>query len=170
MSDSDGGMVVTPQRIQALANKVGALEEELRDEQEARRDLQETVDEQRETIARLKRRVAELDDRTDMLSLVEDADKADGQQRSAALIQHLVRAAERREQRGEPPRQAVDRAEAEQALHYPDVDRTTIYDDMRRAERLVGDEDVLQYSDGELTINLEAADGGTLPTNPGGSE
>lgn len=157
-------MVVSPQRFQALATKLGALEDDLQEERDRRADLEATVDEQAETISRLQQRVAELDDRTDMLSLVEDADQADGQQRSAALIQHLVRAAQRREQRDEPARQAVDRAEAEQALHYPDVDRTTIYDDMRRAERLVGDEDVLQYSDGELTINLEHADGDTLST------
>ena len=163
-------MVVSPQRFQALATKLGALEEDLQEERERRAELEATVDEQAETISRLQQRIAELDDRTDMLSLVEDADKADGKQRSSALIQHLVRAAEHREQRGEPARQAVRRGEAEKALHYPDVDRTTIYDDMRRAERLVGDEDVLQYSDGKLMINLEAADGGTLPTNPGGSE
>jgi chromosome segregation ATPase len=170
MSETDSEMVVSPQRFQALATKLGALEDDLQEERDRRADLEATVDEQAETISRLQQRVAELDDRTDMLSLVEDADQADGQQRSAALIQHLVRAAQRREQRDEPPRQAVDRAEAEQALHYPDVDRTAIYHDMQRAERLFGDEAVLWYDDGELKINLEAAEDDAAFTRSARSE
>lgn len=79
----------------------------------------------------------------------------DGHQRAVALVQHLHSAARAREKRDEPPAATVNRDEAEEALHFPDVDRTTIYYDMKRAARLVRDGDVLEYADGELTLDLE---------------
>jgi hypothetical protein len=59
----------------------------------------------------------------------------------------------------------VTRQEAEAALHHPDVDRTTIYDDMRRAVRLVDNKNVLWYESSSggasrLKLDLEA---GELP-------
>jgi hypothetical protein len=97
-----------------------------------------------------------------------------GEQRSATLLQHLQRAATSGTGNDEDVtatrEAAVTREQAEIALQHPDVDRTTIYDDMRRAVRLVGNEDVCWYESGDgsrLCINLEA---GELPAQFNGSE
>ncbi|WP_229380519.1 hypothetical protein [Haloarcula marismortui] len=82
-----------------------------------------------------------------------------GKQRAVTLVQHLHRAAKARERRAEPPAATVDRDEAEEALHYPNIDRTTIYRDMERAARLI-DGDALQYTNGKLRLDLDA---GSLP-------
>jgi len=131
--------------------------------------LEERLDSLERENKRLRERVAELDARTDMLELVESTDDLDGEGRSTALLQHMQRKIAARPD--DTCRLTVDRDTAEEALHYPDVDRTTIYDDMRRCARLVGDEDrcwyakkgtsprpgesvlVLHLPDGELSIN-----------------
>jgi len=148
-------------RVDALSTQLSDLREELHDEREQRRDLERQLDERDERIEDLEDEVARLDARTDLLRLVEDTDKMDGHQRAVALVQHLHSAARAREKRDEPPAATVDRDEAEEALHFPDVERTTIYRDMERAARLVGVEDVLEYTGGELTLDLE---GGSLPS------
>lgn len=132
------------------------LEEQLEGEREERRRLQEENE-------RLREEIEQLNARTDLLRLVEDSDEMTGEQRSVALIQNLRRAAEKERDRGREAKSSVNREEAERALHHPDVDRTTIYDDMRRAARLVDNEHVLKYVSGSgggsrLKLNLEAGD------------
>jgi DNA-binding transcriptional MerR regulator len=132
-------------------------------------DLEEEVDalrEQRETRIQtlerrnkeLERRVAELEDRTDMLQLVENADEMDASQRSTALLQHLQRKAEKKGDRGKKRSATINRHQAEETLHYPDLDRTTFYTDMQRVARWIDDNDVCWYDDGELVLDLEAGD------------
>jgi len=134
------------------------LEEQLQEEREERRRLEEENADLREEVQR-------LDARTDLLRLVENSDDLASEQRQIALIQHLKRAAERERDRGREAKASVNREEADAALKYPDIDRTTIYDDMRRAASLVENDDVLRYdssSGGEsrLKLNLDA---GALP-------
>lgn len=126
---------------------------------ESRLDALESENETKdERIAELEQKVAELDQRTDMLQLVAEADELDGKQRSVTLLQHLHRKAKADEQRGRKASAVIDRASAEEALHYPDLDRTTFYDDMRRCVRLVDNEAMCHYSGGELTLDLTAGE------------
>lgn len=142
-------------RVEFLANRVDDLEDRA-ERAEAERD------EAREERDQLRERVDELDTRTDMMDLVEHADDMTAKQRSMALIQHLHRSAKREGDRGRKRTASVNRDEAEEVLHFPDVHRTTIYEDMDRAIRLVDNENVLHYyrHDGEkrLKLSLEAGD------------
>ena len=144
-------------RLEALSRQVSTLREQLDDEREQRAELEDQLAARDERIHDLEEEVARLDARTDILEVVETADKMTGKQRAVTLVQHLHRAAKARERRDEPAAAAVDRDEAEEALHFPDIDRTTVYRDMERAARLV-DGRVLRYEDGELVLDLETGD------------
>ena len=146
-------------RLEALSTQVSGLREELHDERDEREALADELAARDERIDELEAEVARLDARTDILEVVENADKMTGKQRAVTLVQHLHRAAKARERRDEPPATTVDRDEAEEALHYPNIDRTTIYRDMERAARLI-DSSALQYENGELRLDLDA---GSLP-------
>ncbi|MDQ2073524.1 hypothetical protein RBH20_13375 [Haloarcula sp. H-GB4] len=146
-------------RLDALSKQVSGLREELHEERSERQELEDELAERDERIDDLEAEVARLDARTDILEVVENADKMTGKQRAVTLVQHLHRAAKARERRDEPPAATVDRDEAEEALHYPNIDRTTIYRDMERAARLI-DSDALRYTNGELRLDLDA---GSVP-------
>ncbi|WP_228841775.1 hypothetical protein [Haloarcula sp. CBA1127] len=146
-------------RLDALSTQVSGLREELHDEREQRAELGDELAARDDRIDELETEIARLDARTDILEVVENADKMSGKQRAVTLVQHLHRAAKTRERRDEPPAATVDRDEAEEALHYPNIDRTTVYRDMERAARLI-DSDALQYTNGELRLDL---DSGSLP-------
>ncbi|WP_236035439.1 hypothetical protein [Haloarcula rubra] len=159
----DEGLETTVQaleaRLDALSTQVSGLREELHDERDVREELEEELAARDERVDELEAEVARLDARTDILEVVENADKMSGKQRAVTLVQHLHRAAKARERRDEPPAATVDRDEAEEALHYPNIDRTTIYRDMERAARLINGR-ALQYENGELRLDLDA---GSLP-------
>jgi chromosome segregation ATPase len=155
---SEIDLVALQNRVGALSEQVRSLHDELDAERELRAALEEETDRLRERAAELEVRVDHLDERTDLLELVDTADQLNGEQRAVALVQHLHRAAERRRERDEVPAAELDRDEAEQALHYPDVERTTIYRDMERAARLVRNERVLWYEDGRLKLDLESGE------------
>lgn len=157
VTELDARMDAFSTRLQHLENH---FEEQLDAVREQRDRAREDVRELQEEVDRLRSRVDELDARTDMLRVVEEADELSGKQRSLALLQHLRRAAEAKADDGGLEKAGVDKDGAKKALHYPDVDRTTIYSDMNRCERLVGDDDVCWYEDGLLRLNLEA---GSLP-------
>jgi len=133
-SDSDGQRVdesfqeYVQEELVQYDNRIEELEEKLADRNERIETLEDTV--------------AELDARTDMLRLVEDSDQLSAHERSTALIQHLHKQA--RNNSGDD-RTRISREQTEQALHYPDIDRTTFITDMRRCVKLVGDEDVCWY-------------------------
>lgn len=150
-------------RVDALSQQVDDFRNQLRDAEAERDGLRDDVAELREENADLQDKIERLDARTDLLELVDEVDHMDGRQRSVVLIQHLRRAAQRQCERGRPTKASVTRDEAESALQYPDVERTTIYKDMRRAARLIGDESVLRYDSdtgggSRLKLNLEAGD------------
>ncbi|WP_318249584.1 hypothetical protein [Haloarcula argentinensis] len=146
-------------RLDALSTQVSGLREELHEERDEREELEDELAARDERIDELEAEVARLDARTDILEVVENADKMTGKQRAVTLVQHLHRAAKARERRDEPPAATVDRGEAEEALHYPNIDRTTIYRDMERAARLINGS-ALQYENGELRLDLDA---GSVP-------
>lgn len=154
---------VLANRLEAHSNRMVHLEEQL----EAVHDRLDEEREQRKNAeqrcAQLHEEIQELKARTDMLQLVEESDELDATQRSIALIQNLRQDALRKQRSERPAKASLTREQAERALHFPDLDRTTFYSDMRRAERLVGDKNVLWYDndgDAELKLNLES---GTLP-------
>lgn len=89
--------------------------------------------------------VTHLDERTNLLNLVEHTDELGPEQRSTILIQNLHKKARKRERRGDIARAEINRNAAENTLQNPDVHRSIIIDDMRRAERLVDDTDLLEY-------------------------
>ena len=165
-----------PQPRDADSDGTDRLEETLQVALTKISELNERVDEvesDNETLSqenhRLKQRVADLEGRTDLLRLVENSDELTGKQRSITLLQHLQKAAQNSDGNADDPtssqQASVTREQAEIALQHPDVDRTTIYTDMQRAARLVGDEDVCWYDTGgsgaQLFLDLEA---GELPT------
>lgn len=138
-------------RVDALSRQLDAVREELEAEREKRRERDEEI-------ADLKEEVEELDARTNILEIVDDVDEMDARQRAVTLVTHLHRSALARERRGEPAKASVNRDQAEEALHFPDVERTTIYRDMERAARILGNDDLLEYDAGELRLDLEAGD------------
>lgn len=167
------------EKLEVLTAKLETYEDGLDNAWDAIDELREERDELRkglqkkdERINGIEDKIARLDARTDLLELVENANEMDAEQRSTALIQHLKQAAERQRDREGEAKASVSPRKAEAVLHYPDVDRTTIYTDMQRAVRLVGNEDVLWYEnngygDTWLKLNLEA---GELPQKFTGRE
>jgi chromosome segregation ATPase len=146
------------QGLEAAWDAIDDLEEDLEAEREERRRLEQKNEDLREEIE-------ELHSRTDLLRLVESSDKMDAKQRRVALIQHLQKAAERERDRGRKAMASVNWEGALSALQYPDIDRTTVYTDLREAPGLVGNENVLWYESGSggnsrLKLNLER---GELP-------
>lgn len=132
--DDDETQYATDDDIAYLTQQLIKLENEMG-------ELRETVEIKEDRIADLEAEVERLDSRTDMLRLVEDADQLDAKQRSATLLMHLRRKAENSDGTS-----AVNHDQAEEAMHFPEVHRTTIYSDMERCEDLVGDEDVCSYT------------------------
>ena len=117
--------------------------------------LEERVDELEAKLARvgqLADRVDELDARTDIMQLVEDSDDLSGRGRSIRLLQHMQRKANRQDL----SKIALTKDQAAEALHYPDLDRTTYYTDLRRCARLIGDRDICWYETDDEG-NLEEA-------------
>jgi uncharacterized coiled-coil protein SlyX len=151
------------ERLADLERRVDAQSDGLSSVWEVVDELQEENEKLRERLQELTDDVEQLDARTDLLRVIEDADELTGRQRSTVLLQHLQRQAERKRDRGQPAKASVDRDQAEAALQYPDVERTTIYRDMERAARLVGNDDVCWYESAGhgqtwLKLDLERAE------------
>jgi len=118
--------------------------------------LEEQISELQSQLAeleQLRERVDELDARTDMMQLVEDSDDLDARGRSIRLLQHMQRKADR----NGLSRIRLTHENAVEALHYPDLDRTTIYTDLRRCARLVGDQELCWYESADAGATDEAA-------------
>lgn len=129
-----------------------------RDFEQERAQLWDEIDGLREENRRLYQELEEVKQRTDLLRLLEEDSKPSGEQAQAALVQHLYRKAKQREEKlGRRPTASLDREQAAEALHHPDVHRTTYNKWMQRAADRV-DSAALQYDDGRLKINLQAGD------------
>ncbi|WP_255246126.1 hypothetical protein [Halolamina sp. CBA1230] len=150
-------------RLEAHSKRIETLEDDLDDVRTECDTLRGEVEALQQENEDLRAEIERLDARTDLLSLVENSDEMTAKQRRIALIQHLKKAAEKERERGRDAKASLNKEEAEAALKYPDIDRTTFYDDLRKAPRLVGKEDVLWYDRGtggesRLKMNLENGD------------
>ena len=150
-------------RLEAHSKRIESLEHELDDVREERDALRGEIENLRQENENHRAEIERLDARTDLLSLVENSDEMTAKQRRIGLILHLKKAAETERERGRDAKASLNKEKAEAALKYPDIDRTTFYDDLRKAPRLVGKNDVLWYesnSGGEsrLKLNLEKGD------------
>ncbi|MFW6435952.1 MAG: hypothetical protein ACOCY1_06175 [Halovenus sp.] len=166
----EGRVAVLEEMLDIAHQEIVDLEEQL-DSLEATYESQIEVQEDR--IRQLERRVDEIDERTDLLRIVETADETDGQQRSAALLQHLQRQAEREADRDRGARASVDHEGAMDALHYPDVHRTSIYHDWDRCVRWIGDEKIcwteMRNGNKRLFLDLDSVDEDVIePVGRGG--
>jgi len=153
--------------LEAHSSQLAHLREELHDAREEQDVLRETIESLQRENDELREEIARLDARTDLLTVFEEVDQMEAKQRSVVLIQHLKREAERKRGNDRDAKAAVDRKEAARALQFPDLHRTTIYSDMRRAAEMVDDENVLRYAKNSgdqrrLELDLEAGD---LPGN-----
>lgn len=142
-------------RIETLEETVETLFDELEEERESRKAAERRAEELEDD---LRNDISELDARTDMLQLVGNSDEMGPEQRTIALIQNLRQDALRKREKGRSAKASMSRVQAERALHFPDLDRTTFYTDMKRAARWVDNKNVLWYEPGELRLNLEAGD------------
>lgn len=142
------GYDVIIDRLESELAKLQAEKEDLR------RRLDAETDARREAEARFQQQINEIDERTDMLRLVDSVDAANGEQRSRALLQHVHRKAIQKLRDGRKPVVRINRESAATALHHPDIDRTTYYADMERVARFVDDKTVCRYEDGELWYDL----------------
>lgn len=138
--------------------EVQKLRQSIKDLRKDHVELSNEVVELREENQELRNRVDELEDETSLLRWVKNADQPDGEEAQFALIQHLYRkATQRSRQFDKPPVASVNREGAAEALHYPDIDRSTYYKWMNRAADRV-DGDVLYYGSGKLKLNLTVGD------------
>jgi len=135
--------------IESLQNELEKIKSKQRQLHEEQGDILDTVE--------------NIDARTDLLRLVESSNDMTAKQRQIALIEHLRQEAIHNRERGREAKASVNQDQAKRALQHPNIDRTTYYSDMQRAEELVDDTDMLRYegSNGRLMLNLEV---GELPS------
>jgi len=162
------------EEIERLNEKINGAFSKISELVERVDDLEGDKEELQQDNHALRQRVSQLESRTDLLRMVEQTDDMTGKQRSVTLLQHLQKAAQSSgdgEAVTASPKASVTREQAEIALQHPDVDRTTIYDDMRRAVRLVGDESVCWYdsSGAGAALHLDLSEG-AIPAEFGGGE
>ncbi|MFW5900733.1 MAG: hypothetical protein ACOCTH_03045 [Halodesulfurarchaeum sp.] len=154
----EGDETVTRQDIRDLHGLIKNQNNRLAELESIIEKKDDRIDELEERIFELEAEVDELDDRTDLLTLTQQSDEVDGERMQAALIQHLYEEARyNQENMGKRPVASVDRDDAMRALQYPDVERTTPYQWMRRAADQI-DGKVLQYDGGRLKLNLQVGD------------
>ena len=115
-------------------------------------ELESTIEDQQSRIADQQAVIEELLRRTDTLRLIENgtADALDAKTRRAILLQYLRRKAEKRR---ESDLTSIDSDEWATVLQYPDLDRTTLVQDLRRTAEYV-EWDGLEYSDGVLRADF----------------
>lgn len=119
---------------EAITQDIVALEERI-----------EELEQRLDRFEQLADRVDDIDERTDIMQLVDESDDLSGRGRSLRLLQHMQRKASRQGL----SKIALTKEQAAEALHYPDLDRTTYYSDLRRCARLIGDRDICWYENDE---------------------
>lgn len=132
-------------RLDAHTKRMDAIEDDLAETRKERDDLRDDVADLQEENAELREEIERLHARTDLLNLVEDSDELTAKQRQTVLIQNLKRAAEKEEERGRKPKASLSPDEAEAALNHPYDDETHVYRDLKRAAKLLGNEEILWY-------------------------
>jgi len=157
--------------IEARDQRIDALEERLEELEAENNSLRDRLDEQaRETEAQWAE-IETVQDRTDLLQFIENADQTSAAEARAAILQHMWRMV--RDEEGEDRVYAMSRSKTEEILHGPDVHRTTINSWMRdTAEQLVGNGDVCWYEGGDpgpggqearIVLDMRGRDHAALP-------
>lgn len=154
-SDDDG-----EDFVEFLHDLVIKLETRLDDLEAENEILQEELAELREEHGS---RIDELDERTDIMTLIEEADDVAPKQRRAMLLLHMKQMAEKRARNGRKKAFTVTQEKADEALHGPDIDRTTFYTDFQTIEGWVGNKNVCKYisdtgGDSRLLLDLTNGD------------
>lgn len=134
--------------IESLEHEIGDLKEELA---ETKQDLEEAQRERDELRAYLN----DVDSRTDMLRFVDHAEEPSAEQMRIAILQHMWRAV--KDENPGDRYYSMDASKTNEALHYPDVDRTTVLRWMRTTPRIVGDDGVCWYDGGDAGPSGEPA-------------
>lgn len=113
-------------------------------------DLEDEIERYEDELAARDQRIAALEERldavessTELIQHVEDASRLDVDERAAVCLQTLVNEARSRPD-NQPSRASMDWEKGLAALG-GGIDRTRIYDVYRRAEELVGNDDVCWY-------------------------
>lgn len=107
-------------------------------------------------------RIDELDERTDIMTLVEEAEDVSPKQRRTMLLLHMKKMAEDRARNGKKKSFTVTQEQANEALHAPEIDRTTFYTDFQKLEEWVGNKNVCKYisdTGGESRLELDLTNG-----------
>lgn len=128
-------------------------------------DLEDDKRELREELAEHKARIDELDERTDIMTLIEEAEDVTPKQRRTMLLLHMKKMAEQRAKNGRKKSFTVTQEQANEALHAPDIDRTTFYTDFRKIAEWVGNKDVCEYisdTGGNSRLELDLTNGDLL--------
>lgn len=139
-------------RVEMLERRIDSRCEELETMiQQHEKRVRNTLiqgDDLREDVLDLQQEVGELRSQLNLMELVENSDDLDHKQRRYVLFQHLKNLARKNQASGQGLRAAVDFEEAISALHHPEIDRTTVYNDLRKVADIAGDERVCWYESG----------------------
>lgn len=103
--------------------------------------IESRLDDFDERLSQLEGTVDDLEARTDLLQVADDTDELEAEQRSKVLLQHM----QNKIQSNGIEKAFLIRDDAEDALHHPDLHRSTIYSDMERCESLIGDREICKY-------------------------
>ncbi len=153
----------------AAFQKAKSAESELGDLREDHADLQTEVETLRDENAALEQELDEVRERTDLLQAVRQASSLDSEEQAAVCIQNLHNKAQNNDGRA-----SLSPSEGLSALGHS-IDRTSVYDVYRRAERLVGDDDLLWYqseprnADKNSRLILDLTEG-SLPSTVAGHD
>lgn len=145
--------------VEFLHDLIIKLETRMEGLEEENQDLREQLE---QIESHHGQRIDELDERTDIMTLVEEAEDVAPKQRRTMLLLHMKKMAEDRAHNGKKKSFTVTQEQANEALHAPDIDRTTFYTDFRKIEEWVGNKNVCQYisdTGGESRLELDLTNG-----------
>lgn len=123
--------------VRNLREKYDRRIDELTDEVERVRDENDDL---RREVQQLRADVQELRQRTDLLTVVEDASVLTRDERAGVCLQQLVRECKRKRDRGDDPVSSMTAKRAYEEVLC--IDRQPAYRALKRAPELVGDTDV----------------------------
>lgn len=129
---------------------------QVRQLREENRELRAENERLWEVIESLQGRVDEIDERTQPLTLRSDADELTAQQRRSLLLMHLTQKARNRSD-GKPVAE-ITTDEWRKFLNFPELDRTTFTQDLRRTGEKHGNHPAVSYNDGSLVLDLREVD------------
>jgi len=127
-------------RFDGLSDWVESIETQLERVRQENRELHDEVDRLDEENRKLRARLQEVENSNSLLAKAKQAELSSPEERAVACIQKLKNKADATG----ADRVAIDQEAGWEAVEYA-VDRTTVYDIFRKAEKLLGRPDVLWY-------------------------